>query len=93
MSITMSLHYSAGCFLLLTLGQCVVGQPPHRLCREGAPYVDDHNYPDDWHLIVDSYDYENLFGGTSGVWELRDVDGTGRQVNENFMKYTWHCMH
>ena len=68
------------CSFLLTLGQCVLGQSPDRLCREDFRYVDDHNYPDDWHLIVDSYDYENLFGGTSGVWELRDVDGTGRQV-------------
>ena len=70
----------SGCFFLLTLGQCVLGQSPDRLCREDFRYVDDHNYPDDWHLIVDSYDYENLFGGTSGVWELRDVDRTGGQV-------------
>ena len=70
----------SGCFFLLTVGQCVLGQPPADLCRYGFRYVDDHNYPDDWHLIVDSYDYENLFGGTSGVWELRDVDGDRRQV-------------
>ena len=69
-----------GICLLALMSWQAVAQTPDNLCRTDFRYVDDHNYPDDWHLIVDSYDYENLFGGTSGVWELRDVDGNGVQV-------------
>lgn len=50
-------------------------------CRENlnAPL---HDFPDEWEVLVDSYDYRDLFGTTGNTpWSVRDFDGDNLQVD------------
>ena len=54
-------------------------------CRENlnAPL---HDFPDDWEILVDSYDYGDLFGTTGDTpWSVRDFDGDNFKVRINIM--------
>ncbi len=52
------------------------------ICRTNFRFVNDHNFPNNWKILLDSYDYSNLIGN---VWESRDVDEDGLNVSN-------HCL-
>ena len=39
-----------------------------------------HMLPEDWVLLLDSFDYNDLVGGSDPVWQSIDFDNDGNQV-------------
>lgn len=56
--------------LSLASGQAPGDQTPK--CRKGL-HLDDHIFPAEWKILMDTFDYANLFN----VWILHDEDGDG----------------
>lgn len=50
-------------------------------CRTGALTAPQHIFPDDWVLMLDNFDYQNLFEGATPVWQDRDFDGDNSDVS------------
>ena len=50
------------------------------VCRNSSRFAPEHILPDEWELMLDSHDYQNLIQDTSPAWVIRDVDGDGGQV-------------
>ena len=65
---------------LAVLAAQASGQAPgdhDKSCRTGinAP---DHQFAAEWKILLDSYDYQDLFANTASVWVTNDVDGDGQ---------------
>ena len=54
-----------------------------RNCRTNPRFAPEHVLPDEWELMLDSHDYQNLIEDSSPVWVIKDVDGDGGQVLPN----------
>ena len=53
----------------------------NRRCRAGDNRLN-HIFPDNWKVLVDTYNYQQLFrpGSSRSVWESEDFDGDGNTV-------------
>ena len=50
-------------------------------CHNKIYFVPQMNIlPDEWELMLDSHDYQNLVQDSSPAWITRDVDGDGGKV-------------
>lgn len=72
--------------LLLLLGvvRLSFAQAPgdfNQRCREGNNAAR-HIFPNNWKILMDTYDYQQLFRPSSSrsVWEVRDFDNDGLKV-------------
>lgn len=48
------------------------------ICRTNFRFANDHIFPENWKILLDSYDYQNLIGT---VWEPVDADQDGLNVS------------
>ena len=49
-------------------------------CRTNVRFREEHILPDEWELMLDSHDYQNLVQDSGPAWIERDVDGDGGKV-------------
>ena len=49
-------------------------------CRNNSRFKAEHVLPDEWELMLDSHDYQNLIQDSSPAWIERDIDGDGGKV-------------
>ena len=49
-------------------------------CRTNPRFEEEHILPDDWELMLDSHDYQNLVADSGPAWIERDMDGDGGKV-------------
>ena len=74
------------------------GEFPAKSCPQGAPNDHDsycrlnfntrnqHIFPDNWRLLVDTYDYQDLFSGAPGAaWLKRDLDSDSVGVSVHLL--------
>ena len=59
-------------------------------CRTNPRFAPEHILPDEWELMLDSHDYQNLIQDTNPAWIRRDVDGDGGQVSYAYILDTIH---
>ena len=71
------------------------GQAPgdhDETCRTG-PNIPAHNFAPEWKILVDTYDYQNLFDATlattASVWMTNDVDGDGQDWKQVGGQCAW----
>ena len=56
-------------------------------CRTNPRFAPEHVLPDEWELMLDSHDYQNLIQDTNPAWVVRDVDGDGGQVSYAYIQF------
>ena len=58
---------------------------------------EDRNFPDNWIVLLDTYDYTTLYpfvGGVGSVWVNKDFDGDYDSVSKQIVaSYEISCMH
>lgn len=85
----MELHLSwLLCLSVLGLGCAQAPGDYDPSCRTGMN-EDAHIFPQSWELLLDSYDYSNLYGSSETtaslpVWVATNEDGDGNNFNVNF---------
>ena len=50
-------------------------------CRTNPRFKAEHVLPDEWKLMLDSHDYQNLLQDSSPAWIERDIDRDGGKVS------------
>lgn len=64
-----------------------LGQAPgdfNPICRTSASTNQDHIFPNNWTLLLDSYDYQNLYNNITNpppVWVAMSFDGDNANVS------------
>ena len=71
-------------FSLLGVALQVAAQAPgdhFQFCRNGTTTNSArHVFPEEWEILVDSYDYLNLFEGNNAPWRSTSQDSDSDQV-------------
>ena len=83
------------CLAVSLLTWHVRGQAPDdydRDCRTGNN-EELHDLPEDWVLLLDSFDYNNILNpGSNPVWQSVDIDGDGNRVMAVVLSMQWNLI-